>query len=125
MQYTTFLTTTLFIGLFSLLACSSNDGNGLWNLDTSVNDGTSGDSGTGGDNGTDTDENESTGSSGNTGGTGQESCRLVDVIIAVDGSSSMREEQKAMRETVFPAFAKRLASTGQGLDNFRIATLDA
>lgn len=54
-----------------------------------------------------------------------QSCRLVDVVIAVDGSSSMGEELKAMRNDVFPAFATRLASISKGLDNFRVATLDA
>lgn len=65
----------------------------------------------------------STNSSDN--GTDNQSCRLVDVIIAVDGSSSMSEELQAMRQEVFPAFATRLASLGKGLDNFRVATLDA
>jgi hypothetical protein len=54
-----------------------------------------------------------------------ESCRLVDLVIAVDGSSSMDEELVAMRSTVFPAFAQRLPMIGQGLDNFRVGTIDA
>jgi hypothetical protein len=53
------------------------------------------------------------------------SCRLVDLVIAVDGSSSMDEELVAMRTTVFPAFAQRLPAIGQGLDNFRVGTIDA
>jgi hypothetical protein len=52
-------------------------------------------------------------------------CRHVDLIIAVDGSSSMSEELTAMRTTVFPAFAQRLGTIGQGLDDFRVGTLDA
>ena len=58
-------------------------------------------------------------------GLNPESCRLVDLVIAVDGSSSMTEELVAMRDTVFPAFAQRLPMIGQGLDNFRVGTLDA
>ena len=52
-------------------------------------------------------------------------CKLVDLIIAVDGSSSMDEEQVAIRNTVFPAFAQRLPQVGMGLDNFRVGTIDA
>jgi hypothetical protein len=54
-----------------------------------------------------------------------EACNRVDLIIAVDGSMSMTEELQAMRETVFPAFAERLGQIGRGLDDFRVATLDA
>jgi hypothetical protein len=53
------------------------------------------------------------------------SCRLVDLVIAVDGSSSMSEELDAMRDVVFPAFAMRLPMIGMGLDNFRVGTIDA
>jgi hypothetical protein len=53
------------------------------------------------------------------------SCRLVDLVIAVDGSSSMDEELVAMRNIVFPAFAQRLPMIGMGLDNFRVGTIDA
>ncbi len=52
-------------------------------------------------------------------------CSLVDLIIAVDASSSMTEELKAMRTDIFPAFAERLARVGKGLENFRVATIDA
>ena len=57
-------------------------------------------------------------------GDGDESCRLVDVIIAVDGSGSMEEEREALRDDVFPAFAERLGEIGEGLDDFRIGTID-
>ncbi len=53
------------------------------------------------------------------------SCSLVDLVIAVDGSSSMTEELEAMRKTIFPAFAERLPRVGKGLRNFRVATMDA
>jgi hypothetical protein len=56
---------------------------------------------------------------------GSEACKLVDVVISVDGSESMTEELEAMRNDVFPAFADRLVTLGGGLDSFRVATLDA
>lgn len=81
----------------------------------------------GSDNGSD-DETSGTNSNnsgnGTNGTSGSESCRYVDVVIAVDGSSSMTEELEAMRDDVFPAFAQRLGSIADGLDDFRIATLD-
>jgi len=52
-------------------------------------------------------------------------CKRADIVIAVDGSSSMTEELDAMRSIVFPAFAQRLRQLGMGLDDFRVATLDA
>ncbi len=79
------------------------------NADTSID--------TYGDSGADTHRDSET--------TVAESCRLVDVVIAVDGSGSMTEERRALRDTVFPAFAERLRSISKGLDNFRVATLDA
>jgi len=77
--------------------------------------------------------NGSSGSSGGSGnGTGgggdligQAVCKHVDLVIAVDGSSSMTEELEAMREEIFPAFARRLGTLGADLDDFRVATLDA
>jgi hypothetical protein len=52
-------------------------------------------------------------------------CKRVDVVIAVDASSSMTEELTAIRDTVFPAFADRLVLVGEGLEDFRVGTLDA
>lgn len=54
-----------------------------------------------------------------------QSCKMVDLVIAVDDSGSMNEEMIALREEVFPAFASSLISIGQGLDDYRIAVLDA
>jgi hypothetical protein len=59
------------------------------------------------------------------GGGTNASCKLVDMIIAVDGSSSMTEELVAIRDEVFPAFATRLIAIADGLDNFRVGTIDA
>ncbi len=52
-------------------------------------------------------------------------CKRADIVIAVDGSSSMTEELDAMRSIVFPAFAQRIRQLGMGLDDFRVATIDA
>lgn len=54
-----------------------------------------------------------------------ESCKRVDVIIAVDDSSSMEEEKAALRDDVFPAFALALLTVGGGLEDYRIGVLDA
>ncbi len=54
-----------------------------------------------------------------------DSCRLVDLVISVDPSGSMTEELAAMRTEVFPAFAQRLPNISQGLDNFRVGTIDS
>jgi len=56
---------------------------------------------------------------------GMTACKHVDLVIAVDGSSSMTEELEALRDDVFPAFAQRLQMLGADLDDFRVATLDA
>jgi len=60
-------------------------------------------------------------------GTGvtDEACKHADVVIAVDDSSSMSEEIDSIRNIVFPAFADRLLTIGAGLDDFRVAALDA
>jgi hypothetical protein len=68
------------------------------------------------------------GGSGSGGGgnlVGDAVCKHVDLVIAVDGSSSMLEELDAMRNQIFPAFADRLQTLGANLDDFRVATLDA
>lgn len=52
------------------------------------------------------------------------SCTKVDIVISVDGSDSMFEELSDMTSTVFPAFADRLRNISDGLDDFRVATLD-
>lgn len=52
-------------------------------------------------------------------------CKRVDLVIAVDDSSSMQEEKDAMRNDVFPAFATELLAIGGGLDDYRVGVLDA
>ena len=105
----------------TLTACGSDDifgGGGLTDLDAGPLGGDNGDNGNG-DKGNGDDKGD-----GNGGGR-SEACRHVDVAIAVDGSSSMKEELVAMRDTVFPEFARKLPEISQGLDDFRVATLDA
>jgi hypothetical protein len=53
------------------------------------------------------------------------SCKKIDVIIAVDNSSSMAEEKSALANTVFPAFATKLLQVSGGIDDFRVGVLDA
>jgi hypothetical protein len=52
-------------------------------------------------------------------------CTKMDVIFAIDNSSSMDEEKLALTSTVFPALADSLLTVGNGLEDFRIALLDA
>jgi hypothetical protein len=52
-------------------------------------------------------------------------CKHIDMIIAVDGSTSMTEELRAIRDEVFPAFADRLLTISGGIEDFRVGTLDA
>jgi hypothetical protein len=59
------------------------------------------------------------------GGNANEACRHLDLVISVDPSGSMGDELEAMRDDVFPAFATRLPQISGGLDDFRVATLDA
>lgn len=55
----------------------------------------------------------------------EEACKHIDMVIAVDGSSSMTEELAAMRNEIFPAFADRLLQISGGIDDFRVGTIDA
>lgn len=54
-----------------------------------------------------------------------QACKRVDLVIAVDDSGSMTEEMQAMRSQVFPAFATALLKIGGGLEDYRVAVLDA
>lgn len=64
--------------------------------------------------------------SGGTGGNGanRSGCEHVDVVFALDNSSSMDEEKKSMSEVVFPAFAQALLDIS-GIQDFRAAVMDA
>ncbi|MBI5545714.1 MAG: hypothetical protein HY901_17640 [Deltaproteobacteria bacterium] len=59
------------------------------------------------------------------GGLPDETCRRLDLIFAVDDSNSMSQEQGAMRDTVFPAFARKLQERLPQLEDFRAAVIDA
>ena len=57
-----------------------------------------------------------------------EACRRLDVVISVDGSGSMSEEMEAMSDEVFGGpngFARALLDISGGLDDYRVATMDA
>lgn len=67
----------------------------------------------------------SIGSSGTTGnGSSSEGCEHVDVVFALDNSSSMNEEKDSMRNVVFPAFAQALLDV-RTIKDFRAAVIDA
>ncbi|GEM_PF-6866647 len=52
-------------------------------------------------------------------------CKKVDVVIAVDNSGSMVEEIAALRGPVFDSFPATLLEVGEGLEDFRLAVIDA
>jgi hypothetical protein len=63
--------------------------------------------------------------SGGNNGESFATCKHVDVVIALDNSSSMKEEKDAMRDIAFPGFATSLINVAGGLDDFRVGVLDA
>ena len=59
---------------------------------------------------------------------GNETCQHLDIVIAVDPSGSMDEEMDAMASEVFGGpngFARSLINISDGLDDYRVGTLDA
>jgi hypothetical protein len=54
-----------------------------------------------------------------------EACKKVDVILAVDNSSSMAEEIAALRGPVFDSLPQQLLEVGNGIDDFQLAVIDA
>jgi hypothetical protein len=54
-----------------------------------------------------------------------ESCKHIDVVIAIDNSASMAAEKAAMRDIAFPGFATALKNVGGGIQDFRVGVLDA
>ena len=62
------------------------------------------------------------------GTTSNETCKHLDVVIAVDSSSSMNEEMAAMADEVFGGpngFANSLINISDGLDDYQVGTLSA
>ena len=53
------------------------------------------------------------------------SCKKVDVVLAVDNSSSMSQEHDALHGPVFDSFPQALLNVGNGLEDFRLAVIDA
>jgi hypothetical protein len=52
-------------------------------------------------------------------------CTKVDVVIAVDNSSSMTEEIEALQGPVFDSFPQTLLDVNNGLDDFQLGLIDA
>ncbi|WP_437710474.1 hypothetical protein WMF45_36875 [Sorangium sp. So ce448] len=114
-----------------LVGCGGDSGTG----DTGVSPGgsSSGDEPAGGTSGQGGSFGEGVGSgigsgSGTTGGggsgAGSSGCEHVDVVFALDNSSSMDEEKATMRDVVFPAFAQALLDIDT-IRDFRAAVMDA
>lgn len=59
------------------------------------------------------------------GGGDDYACKHLDIVIAVDGSSSMNEEMAAMGAEVFPGFADALLDISDGLEDYRVGVVDA
>jgi hypothetical protein len=114
--------------LWLLASCGGDDGGGdEENLfGNATPEDIAGGAGRGGGDG-DGDGDGDNGRAGRGGGdlAGMAVCKHVDLVIAVDGSSSMQEELAAMRDDIFPAFGRRLRQLGADLDDFRVATIDA
>jgi hypothetical protein len=103
----------LLLSLSSLsLACGDDGGSA---------DGDSGDSG-------DSSDTGDSGDSGDNGGGGGEACKHLDIVVAVDSSGSMSEEMEAMADEVFggeDGFARALLDISGGIEDYRVATIDA
>jgi len=86
-----------------------------------------GDDGGGGDGGdSDAGGDPDGGGGGHIDGGGDDfACKHLDIVIAVDGSSSMNEEMAAMGREVFPGFADALLDISDGLDDYRVGVVDA
>lgn len=55
---------------------------------------------------------------------GSRVCRKVDLLLAVDNSSSMQEEISALAGPVFDSFPQQLLAVGNGLEDFHLAVKD-
>ena len=61
-------------------------------------------------------------------GGGNEACKHLDIVIAVDPSGSMSEEKMALASEVFGGpngFANALIDISEGLEDYRVGTIDA
>jgi hypothetical protein len=58
-------------------------------------------------------------------GSTAEGCQRVDVVLAVDNSSSMGEEIEALQGPVLDALPEALLSVNGGIDDFQLAVIDA
>ena len=58
-------------------------------------------------------------------GSAGEGCQRVDVVLAVDNSSSMGEEIEALQGPVLDALPQALLSVNGGIEDFQLAVIDA
>jgi hypothetical protein len=65
------------------------------------------------------------GGNGDGGGGNADGCKKIDLVFSVDPSGSMSEELMAMSGDVFPKFAMALRAVGGGLEDYRVAVIDA
>jgi hypothetical protein len=56
---------------------------------------------------------------------GRMGCQKVDVVLAIDNSSSMSEEIEALRGPVLDAFPEALLSVNGGIEDFQLGVIDA
>ena len=70
-------------------------------------------------------DNRDGGNSDEDGGNDASGCKKIDLVFSVDPSGSMEEELMAMSTDVFPKFATALRTVGDGLEDSRVAVLDA
>lgn len=73
----------------------------------------------------DPDAASGTGSGSGAGSGSAAACKHVDVVIAVDNSSSMHDEKQALRDIAFPGFAAALIGIAGGIEDFRVGVVDA
>jgi hypothetical protein len=98
---------------------SGNDGDDPGDGDAGDSSGDAGDDNDNGDPGDDNDDD------GGDGGPDGFACKHLDIIFSIDPSGSMTEEMAAMGNEIFPRFADELLGISEGLDDYRVGTLDA
>ncbi len=114
----------LFVLLLASLTLACGDDGGSGDGDDGGDPG----SDAGNDDGGDGDGDDGDGDAddgGDDGDGGNEfACKHIDLLFAVDPSSSMNEEMMAMGSEIFPAFASSLLGISQGLDDYQVGTID-
>ena len=118
--------------IVGLSACSSRDSSDASGEGSSWIGEESGSGGNGsGGNGNSSDDDDGlrldvgSGTGGDGDADGGDSCKKVDVLIAIDNSGSMSEEIEALKGPVFDSFPETLLKVGNGLESFNLAVIDA